>query len=736
MHTGRININMYLDFDPKSLKVAQLRGILNEYDISFPSNAKKTDLIKLFNDEIKPNASKYLKEYEKSIKNLNDVGFINATTGKTVRRSKRSTSADVELSDSEKEKKSKGAKISEQASDISGLESDTEATNEAKKTRKKTKDSKKTKKSSKEEITEKVGASSDASEIESGAKQTSRIKDDEKSDVKGTINSAIKSESSFTNENVFQSPPSSAGIKKTRSPSNYKSPSTSKKRHRENDENQEGSPDTTKKAKVPSSKSPKPSSDTRLKSTPHKTGHLFDDNESSDSDTDIFSKSIINQVKSPKLSKIKKPSSKKSTPVKVEKQTPVKKSTPGDINALYQNITPSLRTRESQHLLSAKSSSKKTNSIKNSAKKNNSAISDSTFLSLSDEQDDFDKEQSKIKSRGKSSTHETPSGVDILASTDLASQLGITIQGLPPKDFQLSDNSFASIKSHTPTKKLSPRPRKHKSQKISQTDLDKLSDDDDEDEDDYEEEEKSGKKFDKIQKGIEEEIEKLNDVVEKENSVSIRKPSALNIFSFISLWLIILSVGLSGYWYREQTYLIGYCGQEINQSTIPQSSDLPNWLVQFGTYLDNNFKPNCVKCPAHARCYPYLEIGCYEDFVEYKPWYFDFIPIINPSLKKCVPDTKKAEKLEIMIDVALDLLRSKNANKNCGKTAVDNFESGLSVDELHDLLLLMKAPYITKEEFEELWQRSVIELEKEPEIIVRQVFFFKRYYFKHGITNI
>lgn len=709
------------------MKVAQLRGILNEYDISYPSNAKKTDLIKLFNEEIKPNALEYLLEYEKSIKNLNDVGFINATTGKMVRRSKRSTSADVALSDSGKEKKSKGTNISDQITDISGLESDTEAaTKEAKETWR-SNDSKKTKKSSKQEITDKVASSSDASEVESKAKQISKIKGDQRSDMKETIDSDIKSESSFTNDNVFQSPPGSAGTKKAKSPSNYKS-STSKKRHRENDENQKDTPIKIKKPKGPSTKSPKSPSNTASKSSPHKKGHLFDDNESSDSDTDLFSKSIINQVKSPKLSKIKKPSSKKSTPIKIGKQTPLKKSTPaekGTPDSKYvvsQDTSPSLRTQESQHLSSAKSSSKKTNPITNSAKKNNSAISDSSFLSLAEEQNDFDKEQSKIKLGGRSKTKHAPSGVDVLTSTNLASQLGITIQGLPPKDFQLSDNSFADSRSNTPTKKLSPRSRKQKGQKVLETNLDKL--DDEKEEEEEEEKDASGKKFNNIQKRIEQEIEKLNDVVEKENSLSIRKPSPLSIFSFISLWLIILLVGLSGYWYREQTYLIGYCGQEINQPTIPQSSDLPDWLVQFGTYLDKNFKPNCVKCPAHARCYPYLEIGCYEDFVEYKPWYFEFLPIINPNLKRCVPDTKKAEKLEIMIDVALDLLRSKNANKNCGKTAVDNFESGLSVEELHDLLLLMKAPYITKEEFEELWQRSIIELEKEPEIIVRQVFFF------------
>ena len=100
--------------------------------------------------------------------------------------------------------------------------------------------------------------------------------------------------------------------------------------------------------------------------------------------------------------------------------------------------------------------------------------------------------------------------------------------------------------------------------------------------------------------------------------------------------------------------------------------------------------------------------------MEYKPW-FDFIV---PGHKKCIPDTKKAEKLEIMIDVALDLLRSKNAAIQCGQNPNDE-ESGIKLNDLHDLLLSMKAPYITIDEFEELWDRSVIELEKEPDIIVK-----------------
>lgn len=206
------------------------------------------------------------------------------------------------------------------------------------------------------------------------------------------------------------------------------------------------------------------------------------------------------------------------------------------------------------------------------------------------------------------------------------------------------------------------------------------------------------------------------------------RPSLLNKFLWSSFylfsWLLLAGGTLFAYWYREQTFLVGYCGHEINKTTIPRSPDTPGWLVQAGSYLDQNFKPQCVECPQHARCFANLELGCYDDFVEFTPWYFPYMPIVDPTLKKCIPDTKRAEKIEIMIDVALDLLRAKNANRNCGRSE-DDLDAGIQIDDLHDLLLAMKAPYITLEEFEDLWLRSVVELEKEPEIIVRQVTHFR-----------
>lgn len=200
--------------------------------------------------------------------------------------------------------------------------------------------------------------------------------------------------------------------------------------------------------------------------------------------------------------------------------------------------------------------------------------------------------------------------------------------------------------------------------------------------------------------------------------------SVLKFFFYLLLWLSVVGSLLYTYWFREQTLLVGYCGHEINQRTIPKTDKYPSAFIQFGEYLDDNFKPNCVDCPQHARCFPHLEIACYDDFMPYAPWYYRYIPFVDPKAQKCIPDTKKAEKIESMIDISLDLLRARNANIQCGRSSPEDMTAGISLSDLHDLLLSLKAPYITVEEFEELWERSVVELEKEPEIIVRQVTIF------------
>jgi hypothetical protein len=53
------------DFDPASYTVANLRKVLFENNIKYPSGGKKADLIAIFNSELKPKAQKLLSNYRK-----------------------------------------------------------------------------------------------------------------------------------------------------------------------------------------------------------------------------------------------------------------------------------------------------------------------------------------------------------------------------------------------------------------------------------------------------------------------------------------------------------------------------------------------------------------------------------------------------------------------------------------------------------------------------------------------
>ncbi|EGW30591.1 uncharacterized protein SPAPADRAFT_143881, partial [Spathaspora passalidarum NRRL Y-27907] len=462
------------------------------------------------------------------------------------------------------------------------------------------------------------------------------------------------------------------------SPTTKTSPKVSSETKKRKLEEDEDKPDASVEEETPSKKIPK-----RLKPIKHEIPKrtIFDDTES-DIDMEVF----------PKVS---------PATTKHEKRTPKSssKATPNSSKGSH-NISP--KTTPSKV---SKPSSKKTTPHKASSSKSANTSVNESFQSIAEEEHHFDQELSKIKEKAAS-----PSADEV----EFAKSLGITIEG-----FQPPQPPFAEPASHLETPKkspvfdrsfLTPKPRLIP---ISTKDTDESDDDDD---DDDEEEEKTEvqkvvveEKQGKVQTTTTSELPELS----QEHSQSLSRRSLTQALMTFFIWAIIVASGLFFYWYIEQSYMVGYCGQEIHNETF---GNIENPILrQVGKFLDDNAKPSCVPCPPHGRCFPNLELACYEDFIEYRPWN----NFIKPGNKKCIPDTKKAEKLEIMMEVALDLIRSKNAQVQCGR-GVDDFESGISVQDLHDLLLEMKAPYITLEEFEELWERSVVELEKEPEIIVRQ----------------
>ncbi|RKF64508.1 Inner nuclear membrane protein SRC1 [Erysiphe neolycopersici] len=132
------------DFDPTSLTVPRLRSILVNYDISYPSTAKKAQLLKIFVDEILSQRDRILKERERARRSSR--GILNANSRQSIeveqeiiplsrssRRSTRNTSSTLQVDEQEddraaykKERTSSPVKRTPRASSKHARASDTE----------------------------------------------------------------------------------------------------------------------------------------------------------------------------------------------------------------------------------------------------------------------------------------------------------------------------------------------------------------------------------------------------------------------------------------------------------------------------------------------------------------------------------------------------------------------------------------------------------------------------------
>ena len=70
------------DFEPATLTVPQLLGVFGYHNIRYPSPYTKAKLVQTFNQEIKPNASKFRREkLKKENSQASDDGIVDGVTG-------------------------------------------------------------------------------------------------------------------------------------------------------------------------------------------------------------------------------------------------------------------------------------------------------------------------------------------------------------------------------------------------------------------------------------------------------------------------------------------------------------------------------------------------------------------------------------------------------------------------------------------------------------------------------
>ncbi|ODV89046.1 hypothetical protein CANCADRAFT_17466, partial [Tortispora caseinolytica NRRL Y-17796] len=180
--------------------------------------------------------------------------------------------------------------------------------------------------------------------------------------------------------------------------------------------------------------------------------------------------------------------------------------------------------------------------------------------------------------------------------------------------------------------------------------------------------------------------------------------------SFLKYFLFSITVVpflLFGAWWMQERFQIGYC--EVLLDNGKTFRNYPNQLL-------NALAPECVPCPEHAECYPYMVAKCNQDYLIKYPWY-SFEGSL-PFAPKCVPDTRRLKRIQRIKEETIQVLRNHHAGVICGET--NDEDLGISSLSLKDKVLERKKLSIPGDEFDELWQEALSEVEKEEEVIVRQ----------------
>ncbi|KAG5356511.1 Inner nuclear membrane protein [Yarrowia sp. C11] len=165
-----------------------------------------------------------------------------------------------------------------------------------------------------------------------------------------------------------------------------------------------------------------------------------------------------------------------------------------------------------------------------------------------------------------------------------------------------------------------------------------------------------------------------------------KKPSVLskidfkavifNLLKLVTIGALVSGLVIAGGWYRKEKFAVGYCGTGEHAQALSKYDE----FIEFWKEV----LPPCTPCPDNAECYRGFELECNEGFVaEAHPLSFNgFLPL--PP--KCVYDTR-------IVSVAqqiLDYLRTQNAYAECGSpdsetTGFDEqVKTEFSYDELYD----------------------------------------------------
>lgn len=178
--------------------------------------------------------------------------------------------------------------------------------------------------------------------------------------------------------------------------------------------------------------------------------------------------------------------------------------------------------------------------------------------------------------------------------------------------------------------------------------------------------------------------------------------------------LLITLLGAYAAWYRQEKIEVGYCGLgRLPTQIIPPEVPVPDWAVPF-------VEPQCEPCPQHAYCYGKFQARCEPDYIlKQHPLSLGGLVPLPPT---CEPDGEKVRRVKAVADKAVEELRERRAQYECGETTTEQGERletpGVEVEELKETVSRKRNKRLNKQDFDDLWAAALGDVKKRDEVEV------------------
>jgi len=165
----------------------------------------------------------------------------------------------------------------------------------------------------------------------------------------------------------------------------------------------------------------------------------------------------------------------------------------------------------------------------------------------------------------------------------------------------------------------------------------------------------------------------------------------------------------AGVW-RQEKIAVGFCGIGRDDSTALAGVDIPEFA--------NALLPQCEPCPPHATCLSDLRVTCDVDFMKKDhPLSLGGLVPLPPT---CEADTDKTRKVNVVANQAVQILRKRRAQYECGEPDVEGKvvrSPEVSVEDIKQDILAMKTKAMSNEEFEDLFSKAIGETAMREEVV-------------------